>query len=82
MLIRVARSLRGLTSQREIRDGRSKVDHVRAHLARKSTWRESYFLAAFLPVEPLEEAERFPLPWEEWRVATRHEKNRGDHQTV
>ena len=60
MLIRVARSLRGLTSQREIRDGRSKVDHVREHLARKSTERESYFLAAFLPVEPLERGGAVP----------------------
>jgi nitrogen regulatory protein P-II 1 len=40
----------GLTSKREIRDGRSKVDHAREHIARKSAWRESNFLASFSPI--------------------------------
>jgi nitrogen regulatory protein P-II 1 len=37
-----------LTSHREVRAERSKVDYAREHLARKSAWRESYFLAILL----------------------------------
>jgi hypothetical protein len=41
----------GIDLQKGKRVGWSIVDHAREHLARKSTWRESYFLASFLPVE-------------------------------
>jgi nitrogen regulatory protein P-II 1 len=42
---------KGLTSHREVRAERSKVDYAREHLARKSAWRESYFLAILLSNE-------------------------------
>ena len=76
MLIRVARSRRGVNLYRVSRDRRLKADRMREYLARKSTWRESYFLAAF---QPMECAESGPSPGKEWWVVTRHEKNRGDH---
>jgi hypothetical protein len=51
MLIRAARSRRGLTSTGQSGYRRLKAERMREYLARKSTWRESYFLAAFQPLE-------------------------------
>ena len=51
MLIRVGRHKRGVTFTREIRESKVNCGRAREHLARKSTWRESYFLAAFQPLE-------------------------------
>ena len=38
---------KGVNLYRVIRDRRLKAERMREYLARKSTWRESYFLAAF-----------------------------------
>ena len=78
MLIRVAQSRRGLTSKGN-KGKKVKSRRCAGTLARKSTWRESYFLAAFHLVKS---AERKSRPVGEWRVITRHEKNRGNHQTI